>query len=148
MKCWLMSRLNHITRTTTGIQYCPYTVQCHYNLIQYAMIFHTSLKWLRQSINHSLNPQNTSHRSPCWASNGMYFVRTWEKIHHIRMAPHCISSSKPMEFWSFGNAHSLLMHFNQILVFSFAVFAHWVEYMLLQEPLLLTEINRDLLMDK
>ena len=36
-------------------------VECCYNVVHYSMILHTSLQWLRQSINHSLNPQNTSH---------------------------------------------------------------------------------------
>ena len=39
------------------------------------MLLHTSLQWLRRSMNHSLNPQSTSHISPWRASYGMYFVR-------------------------------------------------------------------------
>ena len=66
------------------------TVKWHYNVVQYNMIFHTSLLWLRQSMNQSLNPQNTSHTTPYWASYGMYFVRILEKIDQVITAPHCI----------------------------------------------------------
>ena len=40
------------------------TVECRYNAAQYITILHASLQILMHSINHSLNPQNTSHTSP------------------------------------------------------------------------------------
>ena len=61
----------------------PDTVECCYNMVQYNMILHTSLQWLRQNINRSLN-------SPLWMSYGMYFARIWEKIDHVITAPHCL----------------------------------------------------------
>ena len=47
-------------RKFTGYQY---TVEYRYNVVQYNMILHTLLYWLRQSMNHSLDPQDTSHTS-------------------------------------------------------------------------------------
>ena len=41
-----------------------YTVECRYNTVQYNMILYTSLRWLEQNINVSLNPQKTPHNSP------------------------------------------------------------------------------------
>ena len=56
------------------------TVKCHYNPVEYDIIWNTSLQWLRQSVDESLNPQNTSHTLPYRASYGMYFVRILKKI--------------------------------------------------------------------
>ena len=39
------------------------TVECRYNVVQYNIILHISLKVLRQDINQSLNEQNISHSS-------------------------------------------------------------------------------------
>ena len=41
----------------------PDTVERRYNLIQFKKILHISLQWLRQSIDHDLSTQNTSHIS-------------------------------------------------------------------------------------
>ena len=54
------------------------------------MLLQRSLQWLRQGINHSLKPQNTSHISPKRASSGMYIVRIWEKIDRAITAPQFI----------------------------------------------------------
>ena len=44
-----------------NIPYYHYTVRCRYNAVQYNMILQTSLQWLRQRMNDSLNPQKTPH---------------------------------------------------------------------------------------
>ena len=43
-------------------------VKCRYNAVQYNMILHTVLKWLRQNVNQDLYSQHTSHISPSPAS--------------------------------------------------------------------------------
>ena len=40
------------------------TVACHCNAVQYDMILHTSLLWLRLNINLNLNPQKTPYVVP------------------------------------------------------------------------------------
>ena len=64
------------------------TVECHYNVIQYNMIMHTSLLWLSQNINESLNPQKTPHISPYRANYGVSFVMILVKIDHVITTPH------------------------------------------------------------
>ena len=59
------------------LQIKPNTVECRYNAVKYNMILHTSLQWLRQSIDQSLNPQNI-------------FVGIWEKIDRAITASHCM----------------------------------------------------------
>ena len=70
----------------------PYnnTVNCRYNAVQYNTMLPTSLQCLWQSINQSLNAQNTSHTSPLTGEVWNYFVRIWEKIDRVITAPHCI----------------------------------------------------------
>ena len=50
------------------------TVECRYKAVQSNMLLHTLLQWMSQSMNHSLNPQNTSHN--------------WKKIDRIITALH------------------------------------------------------------
>ena len=78
------------------------TIECHYNAVQYNMILHTSLWWLRQNINESVNPHMTPHSSPWWASYGVSFVTNLEKIDHIIMAPYCSlpSVQQPAITWT------------------------------------------------
>ena len=52
------------------------TVGCLYNAVQYNMILHTSLQWLRPNINQSLSI--------------LYFVKILEKIDRVIKAPHSI----------------------------------------------------------
>ena len=76
------------------------------------MILHTSLQLLRQSINHNLSPQNTSHTSPSRVSYRMYIVRILEKIDSVITTPHCIFLSVAHDdimtcpyfphYWPFG----------------------------------------------
>ena len=47
------------------------TVRCHYNKVQYDMILHISLRWLRQNINQGLHSQEAPHISPSRANYGM-----------------------------------------------------------------------------
>ena len=67
-----------------------YIVMCRYNAVEYDLIWKTSLQWLRQSINQSLNPQNTPHTSPWRASYGICFVRILNEINHVITTPHFI----------------------------------------------------------
>ena len=46
------------------LNFNEHTVECHHNVVQYNVIMHSSLQWLMQDINQSLNPQNTLHISP------------------------------------------------------------------------------------
>ena len=76
------------------------TAMCCCNTVQYNMIFHTSLQWLRQNIYQSLNPQKTPHTSSLWVSYGMYFVRNWKKIDRIIPEQHCIEMVPMIEIFS------------------------------------------------
>ena len=67
------------------------TVGCRVKAVQYTIIFHTALKWMKQNINQTVNSQKISHISPSRASYGMYIVRILKKIDCIITAPHCIS---------------------------------------------------------
>ena len=40
------------------------TVECCDNVVQYNVILHSSLQWLIQNINQSMEPQNTTYNSP------------------------------------------------------------------------------------
>ena len=63
------------------------TVESHYNAVQYNMILHTLLQWLRQSMNHGW----THKIHPIARSNyEMYIVRIREKIDRVITAPYCI----------------------------------------------------------
>ena len=55
-------------------------VECHYNVVEFNMVLHTSLQEVRQNINQRLNPQKTLHTSPWRASYGVSFVNILEKI--------------------------------------------------------------------
>ena len=59
------------------------------SVIQYDIIMHTSLLFLRHDINQSVNPQRTPHTSPWQASYGASFVRIFKKIDSVITAPHC-----------------------------------------------------------
>ena len=54
--------------------------------------FCTSLRWLTQDINQSLDSRKTLHTSPSQASYGVSIVRMLKKIDCVITAPHCISS--------------------------------------------------------
>ena len=81
-----------------SLQYFVYTVECHYNILQYNMVLHTLLQELRQNISQRLNPQKTPHTSPWWASYRVSFMNILEKIdcyngttqHHV---PHIICTN-------------------------------------------------------
>ena len=49
-----------------------YIIECCYNAVQYNMILHTSEHWLRQSMNQSFNPQNTSQTS--WRGTAKFSI--------------------------------------------------------------------------
>ena len=60
------------------------TVECRYNTAQYNMTLHTSLRWLGQGINHSLNPQNLWGFGENWSlHNGMalYMINPYIKFY-------------------------------------------------------------------
>ena len=69
---------------------CPYTVECHYNMVQYCKILHKYLQELRQDIYQMLDSQNTPHTSPLQMSYGVSFVNICEKIEGVTSARHCI----------------------------------------------------------
>ena len=65
------------------------TVECHYDTVQYNMILHISLEWLRQNTNQNLNTQNTPHTSPM----GCLLSGIWRKLTALYItAPHCMFS--------------------------------------------------------
>ena len=70
---------------------CIHNNWCRYNAVQYNTLFNTSLQWLNQDTNYSLNPQKTSHTSPWRARYGVYFVIVL-KNDRVITGPHCISS--------------------------------------------------------
>ena len=43
---------------------CPFTVECHHNVVQYNVILHTALQWFRHYLDHSLYTQRTLPISP------------------------------------------------------------------------------------
>ena len=70
------------------------TLRCHYNVIQYSIILHPSLQWLRQIINQNLNTQKTSHILPSRVSYGVSFEMIFEKTVHVITALYCILMSR------------------------------------------------------
>ena len=73
-----------------------YRVRCHYNVVQYIavqyrVILHATLQWLRHNINQSLYSQKTPHISTSWVTYGVSVVKIWETMDPIIMAPHCIT---------------------------------------------------------
>ena len=64
------------------LKYCGVPLKCG----PYNVILYTSLNWLRQNINQSMNPQKTM---PWWLSYGVCFVGILEKIDHAIMASYC-----------------------------------------------------------
>ena len=64
--------------TPNALIHISYRNESSYNAVQYNMILHTSLQWLRQTIYQSFNPQKTTLTSPQRASYGVIFVRIWE----------------------------------------------------------------------
>ena len=64
-------------------------VERHYSAVHFITILHTAIRWQHQNINQILDSQKTSHSSSSWASYGKSFVRIWEKIDYVIMAPHC-----------------------------------------------------------
>ena len=56
------------------------TVECHYNAVQYNMVFHSPLHWPTQNINQTLDSQKTLHSSPSRASYGVSIVNILEKL--------------------------------------------------------------------
>ena len=67
-----------------------YTVECHYNAVQYFMILHTTILWQEQNWNQISKSQKTPHTSPLRARGGMSFPRILGKIDRAITAPHCI----------------------------------------------------------
>ena len=59
------------------------------NMVQYNMIMHTSLLWLRQNINQGLHSQKTPHNSPSRVSYGMSIVNIFEKTDRVIMTLLC-----------------------------------------------------------
>ena len=57
------------------------TIECHYTTVQYNMILHTSLQWLWQNINESLDPQKTPQiarfMGPTWVPSAPGGVLGW-----------------------------------------------------------------------
>ena len=53
------------------------------NAVQYDMILHTALLWLKYYIGQSVNSQQTPHTLPSRASYGVSIVRIWEKIDRV-----------------------------------------------------------------
>ena len=82
-------RLMHIYRVAL-----IHTVVFHYNMVQYDMILHTALQWLRQTWTQNLksltHTQKTLHSSPLWASYGVSFVMILENIESVITALHCM----------------------------------------------------------
>ena len=70
-----------------GTDKYAHTAMCCYNTVQYNTILHTWLWWLIQSINGSLNPQNTPYNSPQRASYEVSFVMILEKIDRMGLLP-------------------------------------------------------------
>ena len=64
------------------------TVHDHYNLLQYTMIFHTSLQWLKQNIYQSLNLLKTSGLHG--RAVGCLLWGFWNETDCIITALHCI----------------------------------------------------------
>ena len=59
----LTNYLFDYTKRLPGSIIMLYTVECYYNAVQYNMILYTSLQWLGQNMNVSLNPQKTPYTS-------------------------------------------------------------------------------------
>ena len=66
---------------TVEFQQTCLITECHYNVVQYNMILHISLQWLRQNTNQSLNAQNTPYisRPHEWAI-GCLLWGIWRKL--------------------------------------------------------------------
>ena len=60
-----------------------HTVECSYNMVQYSMILHTSLQWLRRNINHGLGRKIHSILCPNWWAVGCILLGFG------RTAPYC-----------------------------------------------------------
>ena len=53
------------------------------------MILHTALQQQWEKVHQILESQQTAHISHSWASYGVSFVRSFEKIDRVITAPHC-----------------------------------------------------------
>ena len=69
-----------------------YTVECHYNTVQFITILHPTPQWQQQKINQISNSQHTSHTLPSQASYGVSIMRILKKIDCVIMAPLFICS--------------------------------------------------------
>ena len=61
-----------------------------YNVVQNNMTLHTSVHWMGQNIDQSLNSQKTCHSSPVRSSYKVSFMRIFLKTDRVMTAPHCI----------------------------------------------------------
>ena len=69
-----------------------YTIECHYNAVQFITISHMALWWQQQNINETSNSQQTPHTSPSRVSYGVSIMRILKKIDHVTMALDCNSN--------------------------------------------------------
>ena len=72
----------------------PRTDEYHYNMVQFIMILHTTLRSQQQNVYQTLTSQQTSHTMPSRASYGASIVRIWEKTDWVITVPHCTSGDK------------------------------------------------------
>ena len=72
------------------LNHTQYTVERHYNVLQYNTILPTPMQWLSQNVNETLNPQKTPHSSPIRASIGASFMSNLDEIDCVIIALHCI----------------------------------------------------------
>ena len=67
-------------------------VECHYNVVQFIMIFHMTLRWQQQDVYQTWTSQQTPHTSPSRVSYGESIVRIWGKTDCVITAPYCIGN--------------------------------------------------------
>ena len=72
------------------------------NQPQSAIILHTSLYWLGQNIDPSLNTWKKPHSLPWRVSYGLSFMRIFQKTDCVIMAPHCSLNIGPTQSTGWG----------------------------------------------
>ena len=76
------------------------TVGCHYNAVQYIIIFYASLQWLRPNINQRMGAQRHPISRPVGRAMGCILWRFWRKSTVFWRHRTVYSTSQEMCTWS------------------------------------------------
>ena len=103
---------------------------CRYNVVQYIIIFHTTLQWMKQDINQRFNSQNTP---PYVALTGELWDVYCEIINRVITLPHCILEASVRQWCDTGSNTGTVPHLHAVykcstyVMLSYCIVQHFWE---------------------